>query len=155
VDNRNNTILKGECVMAENWTKEKQNKAEQLGVEMVEQIYSIMSKLPKKLEKENVGMFANACEQISKITTHAFSEAEKRGIRDIFSGWRKILIPFWKFGNIWESAYGTGFTWEQFLETILEEGCTEVSLSKDKKHPEILFQKNNKTEFTITIVDED
>lgn len=141
--------------MAENWTKEKQDKAEQLGAEMTEQIYSIMSELPKKLEKENVGMFANACEQISKITTHAFSEAEKRGIRDIFSGWRKILIPFWKFGNIWESAYGTGFTWEQFLKTILEEGCTEVSLSKDKKHPELLFQKNNKTEFTITIVNED
>ena len=92
--------------MAENWKKEKQDKAEQLGAEMVEQIYSIMSKLPKKLEKENISMFANACEQISKITTHAFSEAEKRGIRDIFSGWRKILIPFWKFGNIWSQKSG-------------------------------------------------
>lgn len=141
--------------MSENWTKEKQDKAEQLGSEMVEQIYLIMSKLPKNLEKENIDGFVNSCEQINKITTDAFKEAEKRGVRDIFSGWRKILIPFWKFGGHWENAYGTGFTWENFLEIILEEGCIEVSLDKNKKHPELLFQKNNKTEFTITLVDED
>ena len=141
--------------MAENWTREKQYNAEQLGVEMVEQIYSIMSKLPKILSKDNLNTFSNVCKKVDKICKGAFEEAEKIGVRDIFSGWRKLLIPFWKFGGQWENAYGTGFTWKQFLETILEEGCTEVSLNRDKKHPELLFQKENKTEFTITLVDED
>ena len=141
--------------MAENWTKEKQDKAEQLGAEMTKQTYFIMSKLPKMLSKDNLNIFATACKETDKLCKDAFEEAEKRGVRDIFSGWRKLLIPFWKFGGHWENAYGTGFTWKQFLETILEEGCTKVSLSKNKKHPELFFQKKNKTEFTITLVDED
>ena len=34
--------IRREFTMVENWTKEKQDKAEQLGAEMTEQIYSIM-----------------------------------------------------------------------------------------------------------------
>ena len=141
--------------MAENWTREKQDKVEQLGTEMTDQTYSIMSKLPNMLSKDNLNIFANACKETDRICKDSFKEAEKRGVRDIFSGWRKILIPFWKFGGCWENAYGTGFTWKQFLEKILEENCTEVSLSENKKYPELLFQKNNKIEFTISLVDED
>ena len=141
--------------MSEEWTQEKQNKAEQFGAEITEQVYSIMSELPHTLEKTNLVVFADACRQIDHICTEAFSEAEKRGVRDFFGGWRKLLIPFWKFAGDWAKAYGEGFTWEQFLETILKENCTEVSLYNDKRYPSLSFIKNGKKYFNISLVNED
>jgi hypothetical protein len=141
--------------MTEEWTQEKQNKAEQLGAEITKQVYSVMSELPHTLDKTNLGVFVDACEQIDQICKDAFSEAEKRGVRDFFGGWRKLLIPFWKFAGDWANAYGEGFTWKGFLETILKENYTEVSLYNDKKYPSLSFVKNGKKEFNISLMDED
>lgn len=141
--------------MSEEWTQEKQDKAMQLGLKITEQVYSVMSELPHILDKANLVVFADACRQIDHICTDAFSEAEKRGVRDFFGGWRKLLIPFWKFAGDWSNAYSKGFTWEGFLETILKENCTEVSLYEDKKYPSLNFIKNGKKEFNISLMNED
>ena len=48
--------------MSEEWTQEKQNKAEQLGAEITKKVYSVMSELPNTLDKTNLVVFADACE---------------------------------------------------------------------------------------------
>ena len=134
------------------WTQEKQDIAEQLGEEIVATVNEVMDTLPKNLTKDNLTVFSNACEQIDTICTKAFDEAKRRGIRDLFCCWRKILIPFWKFGGNWENAYAKGFTWLDFLNTILEEGG--VDIRHDSK-PELSFYQSDTKLFCIRLVDED
>ena len=83
-------------------TKDNMNKAEMLSDEVTKNIRSIMLRLPNVLNKHNIYLFVMACEKIEKICSDAFNDAERLGIRDVFSCWRKLLIPFWKFGGVWE-----------------------------------------------------
>ena len=96
--------------------------------------------LPNYISIENEGMFVTVCERISNITTDAFTEAESLGCRDFFSGWRRVLAPLWKgsYGS-WEYAYGSGFTWKQFLDYIIECNCNNVDVKKDQDVPTVFF----------------
>lgn len=116
-----------------------------------------MINTPSKLTAENKNNFVDICSQIDKITTDAFTEAENLGCRDFFSGWRRILAPWWKNGyDNWEYAYSEGFTWDQFLNYIIECNCNTTNLKIDNRIPTIFFaDKENKNQFCIELGTED
>ena len=88
----------------------KQTIAETLEKFLLNRARNLLDVLPNYITKDNISTFESIFEQVSKITTDAFTEAESLGCRDFFSGWRRLLMPFWKFGGCFECAYGDGFT---------------------------------------------
>ncbi len=136
---------------------DKQTIAEKLEKSILDRVRGLLVLLPNKITYENEGMFVTVCERVGKITTDAFIEAESLGCRDFFSGWRRVLAPWWKgsYGK-WEYAYGEGFTWKQFLDCILEDDCNTVDIRKDQDIPMVFFaDKDGKNQFYIELGRED
>lgn len=136
---------------------DKQAIAEKLEKSVLDRVRGLLTLLPSTIVPENEGMFVTVCERIGSITTDAFTEAESLGCRDFFSGWRRVLTPWWvgSYGA-WEYAYGEGFTWKRFLDYILESDCRSVEVWKDQEVPKILFyDKSNKPQFIIELGRED
>lgn len=136
---------------------DKQAIAEKLEKSILDRARNLLSTLPNYISTENEDMFVSVCKRISDITTDAFTEAESLGCRDFFSGWRRLLVPFWRNGyGKWEYAYGDGFTWKQFLDYIIESNCNDVVVIKDRNVPVIVFIDKNKDEqFCIKLSVED
>lgn len=135
----------------------KQTIAEKLEKSILDRVRGLLVLLPDYISTENEGMFVTVCERIENITKDAFTEAESLGCRDFFSGWRRLLAPWWigSYGK-WEYTYSEGFTWKQFLDYIIESGCTRVEVNKSIGAPRILFRDNSNTEqFCIELVKED
>lgn len=104
----------------------------------------LLELLPNYISNENENLFEVARDRISAITSDAFTEAEYLCCRDFFSSWRHILTPWLKNGyDKLEYAYGTGFTWKQFLNYIIDDDCASVKIKKDCDIPSILFRDNN------------
>lgn len=136
---------------------DKQTIAEKLERSILDRVRGLLVLLPNYISTENEGMFVTVCERVSKITTDAFTEAEALGCRDFFSGWRRLLTPWWtgSYGT-YEYAYGEGFTWKQFFDYILESNCSFVEIWKDQEVPRILFfGEGNKPQFIIELSRED
>ena len=131
--------------------------SEKLEKSILDRVRNLLLMLPDRLTEDNAEIFVNTCERIGKITTDAFTEAESLGCRDFFSGWRRVLAPWWKgsYGT-WEYAYGKGFTWKQFLDYILECNCNTINVRKDQDIPMIFFaDKSGKDQFCIELGKED
>ena len=136
---------------------DKQIIADKLEKSILDRVRKLLSTLPNYISTENEDMFVTVCEKISDITNDAFTEAEALGCIDFFSGWRRLLTPWWSncYG-IYEYAYGEGFTWKQFLDYIIESNCSDVVVIKDKNVPVIVFIDKNKDEqFCIKLSTED
>lgn len=136
---------------------DKQIIADNLEKSILDRVRSLLTTLPNNISTENEEMFVTVCERISDITTDAFTESESLGCRDFFSGWRRLLVPYWRnsYGE-WEYAYGDGFTWKQFLDYIIESKCNDVVVIKDRNVPVIVFIDKNKDEqFCIKLDRED
>jgi hypothetical protein len=115
---------------------DKQIIAEKLEKSVLDRARGLLVLLPNNITPENEDMFVTVCERIGKITTDAFTEAESLVCRDFFSGWRRVLAPWWAGSyNKWEYAYGEGFTWKRFLDYILECNCNKVTIKKDQEIP--------------------
>lgn len=136
---------------------DKQIIADKLEKSILDRARNLLSTLPNYISTENEEMFVTVCERISDITDDAFTEAESLGCIDFFSGWRRLLVPFWRNGyGEWEYAYGDGFTWKQFLDYIIESKCNDVVVIKDRNVPVIVFIDKNKDEqFCIKLDRED
>jgi hypothetical protein len=136
---------------------DKQTIAEKLEKSILDRVRGLLMLLPNNITYKNEGMFVTVCERIGKITSDAFTEAESLGCRDFFSGWRRVLTPWWKGSyNTWEYAYGNGFTWRQFLDYIIESNCNDVEVNKDQDVPTIFFvDKDGKNQFCIELGKED
>lgn len=136
---------------------DKQIIADKLEKSILDRVRSLLITLPNYISTENEETFVTVCERISDITDDAFTEAESLGCRDFFSGWRRLLVPFWRncYGK-WEYAYGDGFTYKQFLDYIIENNCNDVEVIKDRNIPVIVFIDKNKDEqFCIKLDRED
>ena len=105
--------------------------------------YKAFSVLPNKLTKENISGFVEACHKVSSLC------------RD--PKLYRLLIPFHHLTFGWQSAYGEGFTWELFLKSILEDGCTDVECSMGYFGPILLFSDKDHSEinFRISVVHDD
>lgn len=130
--------------------------ADKLEKSILDRVNELFVVLPNSISIENEDMFISTCDKIETITTDAFDEAEHLGCRNIFSGWRRILTPWWKNSyNKWEYAYGNGFTWKQFLDYIVECNCNKVRVSTDKNKPVIFFSDKDDIQFCIELSNED
>lgn len=136
---------------------DKQIISDKLEKSILDRVRGLLALLPNCISIENENLFVIVCDRISTITSDAFAEAESLGCRDFFSGWRRILTPWWKNGyDKWEYAYGSGFTWKQFLDYIIESECTDVKIKKDQNIPTITFaDKDGVDEFCIELSKED
>jgi hypothetical protein len=135
----------------------KQTIAEKLEKSILDRVRGLLVLLPNYISTDNKDVFNTVCKSIGKITADAFTEAESLGCRDFFSGWRRLLTPWWigSYGT-WEYAYGEGFTWGQFLDCIIDDNCNSVEVFKDQEIPKILFyDKDNKPQFIIELSRED
>lgn len=136
---------------------DKQTIADKLEKSILDRVRGLLMLLPNNITNKNEGMFVTVCESIDKITSDAFTETESLGCRDFFSGWRRVLAPWWigSYGK-WEYAYGEGFTWKLFLDYILECDCNTVNVKKDQDIPMMIFaDKNGKDQFCIELGKED
>lgn len=133
----------------------KQMIADTLEKSLLNRVRNFLDVLPNYITKNNVATFVSIFEQISKLTSDVFDEAESLGCRDFFSGWRRLLMPFWKFGGCFECAYGDGFTWNDFLNIIVNENATDVEVVKDGCIPTIYFSDKNNKKFYVALVTED
>lgn len=133
----------------------KQTIAETLEKFLLNRARNLLDVLPNYITKDNISTFESIFEQVSKITTDAFTEAESLGCRDFFSGWRRLLMPFWKFGGCFECAYGDGFTWNDFLNVVVNENATEVEVVKDVYIPTVYFSDKDNKKFYVALVTED
>lgn len=124
---------------------------------ILNRVRGIFAILPDHITAENKCIFVRACDRVEDITTEAFAEAESLGCRDYFSGWRRILTPWWRngYGN-WEYAWGYGFTWEQFIDYIVESGSPNVRVYTEVGIPTISFiDDEGFTRFHIALSTED
>ena len=118
--------------------------ADKLEKSILDRVNELLVSLPNYITIENEDTFVSVCDKIEKITVDAFDEAKSLGCRDIFSGWRRILTPWWKNSyNKFEYAYGEGFTWKQFLDYIIESNCDKVEVSKEQNLPTISFSNED------------
>lgn len=136
---------------------DKQIISDNLEKSILDRVSGLLELLPNYISTENKDTFIATCEKISDITTNAFAEAESLGCRDFFSSWRRLLTPWWKniYGKL-EYAYGDGFTWNQFLDYIIECDCVDVKVMKGCNIPRISFSdKNGVQQFCIELSIED
>lgn len=136
---------------------DKQAISDKLERSILNRVRGIFALLPAHIDTENKCMFVRACDRVSDITTEAFTEAESLGCRDYFSGWRRILTPWWRNGyGKWEYAYGEGFTWEQFMDYIVESNCLSVNVDDESDTPSMTFKDGNGLpQFGIVLSTED
>lgn len=112
--------------------------------------------LPSNLTKENKDKCADICRGIEQLTTEAFAEADHLGIRDFFSGWRRVLIPYWSMTYGLTNAYGKGFTWDAFLDYALECNCSKIEKRDNYNRPSFaILNKHNNPEFVVALEKED
>lgn len=135
---------------------DKQIIAEQLEASIIKHVQDILTTIPSKLDKDNLDLFVNICNSIDAITSNAFTEAERLGCRDFFSGRRRLFIPYWKFYNKYEVAYGEYFSWHNYLFYAIECQCTDVEIILDDNNPGfyLIDDKCNK-QFLVSLEKED
>lgn len=108
--------------------------------------YKAFEKLPSKLNQSNISLFSKACEYVDDLCSNP----------DLY----RLLMPFHHLTFGWQSAYGEGFTWYKFLQDIIDDSCTEVSLMEmhGDSGPAIWFRKNNDVslyDYRIAVVHDD
>ena len=134
----------------------KQEIASKLERNILDRVSILLSLLPNKITNNNISKCADVCRGIEQITTDAFAEADALGVGDFFSGWRRVLIPYWSMSYGLECAYGKGFSWDRFLEYALECGCSKVQLYDNTSVPSFcLLNKSDKPEFVVALEKED
>lgn len=119
---------------------------------VVDRTKVLLSLLPKKITNDNLDECADVCKGIEQITSDAYAEADSLGIKDIFSGWRRVLIPYWSMSYEWPCKYKREFTWADYLEFALECGCNKVELFEYNDTPSFgILDKSNKLQFVVAL----
>lgn len=137
---------------------DKQEIAENLELSILDRVRKTLREIPTQLSKSNIDYFVNVMEKITKITTDAFPEAEQLGCRDFFSGWRRLLIPYWTMfsDDNYEIAWGYGFTWKAYFDSIIESNAISVQTDLNSNYPCVSFLDNSgKIPFKIVLDKED
>lgn len=109
---------------------------------------TVFSALPDKLDKQSITVFSDICEYVDNLCNNN---------PNLY--W--LLMPFCHLTFGWQSAYGKGFTWQKFLQEMLDSDCTEVSYvsSHGDTGPSLYFSKNRGADqwqyFCIKVVHDD
>lgn len=106
--------------------------------------YERFGSLPNTLTKENLSLFSKACEYVDDLCNDPKSF--------------RLLMPFHNLTFGWQSAYASGFTWDKFLNEIIEDHCTTVDCVITNFGPRLLFKNgslNKRPEFCISMEHDD
>lgn len=114
--------------------------------EIIEKCMSACETLPNKLTKQNIPQFLSAINNIN----NAIKDPELY----------LLLMPFHHLTWSWENAYADGFTWERFLNDIVESGNTQVIFCEtnlENRHlgNVLKFSNEIRENFCIAIVHDD
>ena len=85
-----------------------------------------VEKLPTTLTRENTPLFLRALEDIETLTKAGYETAKKAGDAVLDCGAERMLVPFHHLTLEWCNAYTSDFTWEAFLDAMIESGDTTV-----------------------------
>ena len=86
----------------------------------------LVEKLPATLARENAHLFLRAFEDIETLTQSGYETAQKVGDEVLDYGAERMLVPFHHLTLEWCNAYTSDFTWEAFLDAMIESGDTTV-----------------------------
>lgn len=137
---------------------EQQKRSNELALAVKKEIIELISQLPNFITKENLDSIASLMNRIDKITDRSlFDRAENLGVRDFFGSWRLMFLPFWKLSFGWESAYGKGFTWKDFLGHLLDRKENKIKKCVDlnKTISVDFYDENSVLMATASLVKED
>lgn len=100
-------------------------------------------KLPDVLSKDNIDLFKNVLCRVDKWCANNPNAY-------------RLIMPFHKLTFGWQSAYASGFTWEDFLKDIIKANYINVRKVLNNSHPYIIFYNNSdEAGFSADLVHED
>ena len=91
-------------------------------------VYRLVEKLPATLMRENSHLFLRAFEDIETLTQLGYETAQKVGDEVLDYGAERMLVPLHHLTQEWCDAYTSDFTWEAFLDAMIESGDTTVRI---------------------------
>ena len=92
-------------------------------------VYRLVEKLPATLTRENAHLFLRAFEDIETLTQSGYETAQKVGGDEVLDyGAERMLVPLHHLTWEWCNAYTSDFTWESFLDAMIESGDTTVRI---------------------------
>lgn len=91
-------------------------------------VYRLVEKFPTTLTRENAHLFLRAFEDIETLTQSGYETAQKVWDDVLDYGAERMLVPFHHLTWEWCNAYTSDFTWEAFLDAMIESGDTTVRI---------------------------
>lgn len=88
----------------------------------------LLKNLPETLTRENAHLFLKVFDRIESVTEYGYETARKLGDGVLSFGAERMLVPFHHLTWSWENAYTRDFTWEAFLNSMIESGDTVVQI---------------------------
>lgn len=88
----------------------------------------LLKTLPETLTRKNLHLFLKAFDCIESVTEYGYETAKKFGDEVLEYGAERMLVPFHHLTWSWENAYTRDFTWEAFLNSMIESGDTIVQI---------------------------
>ena len=89
---------------------------------------SLVEKLPATLTRENSYLFLRAFEDIETLTQSGYETAQKVSDEVLDYSAERLLVPLHHLTWEWCNAYTSDFTWEAFLDSMIESGDTTVRI---------------------------
>ena len=83
-------------------------------------MYRLVEKLPATLMRENSHLFLRAFEDIETLTQSGYETAQKVGDEVLDYGAERMLVPLHHLTQELCNAYTRDFTWESFLDAMIE-----------------------------------
>lgn len=91
-------------------------------------VYRLVEKFPTTLTRENTHLFLRAFEDIETLTQSGYETAQKFGDDVLDYDAERMLVPLHHLTWEWCNAYTRDFTWEAFLDSMIESGDTTVRI---------------------------
>lgn len=88
----------------------------------------LLKTLPETLTRKNSHLFIRAFNSIESVTEYWYETAKKFGDEVLELGAERMLVPFHHLTWSWGNAYTKDFTWEAFIDSMLESGDTIVQI---------------------------
>lgn len=91
-------------------------------------VYRLVEKFPTTLTRENANLFLRAFEDIETLTRSGYETSQKVGDEVLGYGAERMLVPFHHLTWGWCNAYTSDFTWEAFVDSMIESGDIMVRI---------------------------
>ena len=100
----------------------------EIGYEQDEFASKEIAKLPDTLNKENLSLFIDVFDNIRRKSQEYYNKAKEYGGDVLEYGADRLLVPFHRLTFGWSNASTYDFTWQAFLEDMLDAGAVHVEI---------------------------